>query len=70
MVDQRSDLGDIPGLIDDNHNVICGWNRLKILTITPSGSDQMSFDAFARGRNTRKGDMFLPIERVLQGIGQ
>jgi methionyl-tRNA formyltransferase len=70
VVDQKNDMGDIPGLIDDHFNVICGWNRLTILAVKPSGSDQMSFDAFARGRNTQKGDLFLPIERVLQGIGQ
>lgn len=69
VVDQKNTLGDIPGVVDENLNVICGWNRIKILGIKPAGSDAMSFEAFARGRNTQKGDMFLPIERVLQGIG-
>ena len=55
--------------MDDHLNVICGWNRLKIIEVKPAGSDKMSFEAFARGRNTQKGDLFLPIERVLQGIG-
>jgi methionyl-tRNA formyltransferase len=68
VVHQPNELGDIPGLLDDHLNVICGWDRLKILSITPSGSDSMTFEAFARGRNTQQGDMFLPIDRVLQGI--
>lgn len=70
VVDRHNELGDIPGVIDEDLNVVCGWNRLKIIGIKPAGSDQMSFEAFARGRTTQKGDLFLPIERVLQGIGQ
>lgn len=70
IVDQKNETGDVPGVIDENLNVICGWNRLKIFDIKPAGSDEMTFDAFARGRNTCQGDLFLPIERVLQGIGQ
>ncbi|NLW83841.1 MAG: methionyl-tRNA formyltransferase [Phycisphaerae bacterium] len=69
VIDQQNDIADIPGVLDDHFNVICGWNRLKILEVKPAGSDTMSFEAFARGRNTRKGDLFLPIDRVLQGIG-
>ena len=70
VIDQHNELGDIPGLIDDNLNVICGWDRLKILAIKPAGSDQMTFEAFARGRNSQTGDLFLPIDKVLQGILQ
>jgi methionyl-tRNA formyltransferase len=70
VVKQHNSIGDIPGMIDENLNVICGWDRLKILTIKPAGSDQMTFEAFARGRNSQKGDLFLPIEKVLQGILQ
>lgn len=69
VVDQKNELGDVPGMIDENLNVICGWGRLKILSLKPAGSDPMSFEAFANGRSTQKGDLFLPIERVLQGIG-
>lgn len=61
--------GDVPGRIDEDLNVICGAGRLRIAGIKPAGSGQMSFEAFARGRNSRPGDLFLPIERVLQGIG-
>ena len=57
-------------MLDDHLNVICGWNRLNIIDIKPAGSDKMSFEAFARGRNCQPGDLFLPIEKVLQGIVQ
>jgi len=69
VVEQKNDLGSTPGLIDDDLNVICGVNRLKILGLKPAGSDEMTFEAFARGRCTQKGDLFLPIDRVLQGVG-
>ena len=68
-VDQQNTPADVPGLLDESLNVICGAGRLRILDIKPAGSDTMTFEAFARGRNTKKGDLFLPIERVLQGIG-
>lgn len=70
VVEQANGLGDVPGAIDANLHVICGWNRLSLIDLKPSGSGQMAFDAFARGRAVQPGDLFLPIERVLQGIGQ
>jgi methionyl-tRNA formyltransferase len=68
-LEQANTPADIPGCLDEHLNVICGKDRLRILEIKPAGSDSMSFEAFARGRNTQPGDLFLPIERVLQGLG-
>lgn len=70
VVEKSNDMSDIHGMLDSHLHVVCGWNRLKIITIKPAGSDQMSFEAFARGRNSQQGDLFLPIEKVLQGITQ
>jgi len=68
-VERHNALADVPGRLDAQFNVICGQGRLRILEIKPAGSGAMTFEAFARGRNTQAGDLFLPIERVLQGLG-
>lgn len=50
------------GLLDVNLDIICGDGRLRILDLKPAGKTLMSFDAFARGREVKPGDLFLPIE--------
>ncbi len=50
------------GILDANLDVICGDGRLRILDLKPAGKTLMSFDAFARGREVKPGDLFLPIE--------
>jgi methionyl-tRNA formyltransferase len=45
-----------PGTFDENLNVICGKNALKILKIKPDGSGLMDFKDFINGRQTRPGD--------------
>jgi len=50
-----------PGTIDENLNVICGENALKIKQIKPSGSGLMNFRCFVNGRNTKPGDSFVKI---------
>lgn len=70
LLDKTNGLGDVPGMLDQQGNVICGWNRLKILRIKPAGADSMSFEQFCRGRNSRAGDLFLPMEQVLRDLGQ
>ena len=50
------------GVFDEDLNVICGKDRLKILKIKPSGSGLMDFKAFVNGRATSPGDLFMPIE--------
>jgi methionyl-tRNA formyltransferase len=46
----------LPGIFDDNLNVICGTNALKILKIKPAGSHIMDFKAFVNGHHTKPGD--------------
>ena len=55
--------GLAPGTLDENLEVICGANSLKITKITPAGSPLMSFKAFVNGRQTKPGDMFVAIDR-------
>ena len=57
------------GVIDENMNVICGTDSLKILQIIPAGSRLMDFEAFVNGRGTGSGDMFMPIDEVLKQNG-
>jgi methionyl-tRNA formyltransferase len=48
-----------PGTLDENLNVICGEDALKIIKIKPDGSGLMDFKDFINGRQTRPGDMFI-----------
>jgi methionyl-tRNA formyltransferase len=48
-----------PGTLDENLNVICGEDALKIVKIRPDGSTLMDFKDFVNGRRTRPGDMFI-----------
>ncbi|MHC4616499.1 MAG: methionyl-tRNA formyltransferase [Planctomycetota bacterium] len=50
------------GTIDENLNVICGKDALKVLRIKPAGSPVMDFGAFANGRQTRPGDLFTKVD--------
>lgn len=51
-----------PGNLDENLNVICGRDALKITKIKPASSPMMNFEDFANGRATAPGDLFLKIE--------
>lgn len=51
-----------PGTLDQNLNVICGQNALKIIKIKPQGSRLMQFSDFANGRQTQPGDIFTKID--------
>lgn len=51
------------GMLDENLNVVCGKDCLKILKIKPAGKSTMDFKAFANGRATEAGDLFLKIEK-------
>lgn len=53
----------LPGTLDENLNVICGQDTLKILKIKPTGSGLMDFKDFVNGRHTRPGDRFIKIEQ-------
>jgi methionyl-tRNA formyltransferase len=57
-----TNLANLPaGTFDSQLNVLCGRNALKIAKIKPDGSKLMSFRAFANGRATQPGDMFIKI---------
>lgn len=46
------------GSIDENLNIICGENALKITKIKPAGGKLMDFKDFVNGRNTKPCDLF------------
>jgi methionyl-tRNA formyltransferase len=49
------------GTLDENLNIICGEDALKITRIKPAGSPLMDFKDFANGRHTQPGDLFMKI---------
>ncbi|MHC4144075.1 MAG: methionyl-tRNA formyltransferase [Planctomycetota bacterium] len=51
------------GTLDENLNVICGENALKITRIKPSGSALMDFKDFTNGRQTQPGDSFGKLDK-------
>jgi methionyl-tRNA formyltransferase len=50
------------GTLDENLNVICGSDSLKILKIKPAGSPLMDFKDFTNGRQTQPSDKFTKID--------
>jgi methionyl-tRNA formyltransferase len=57
QVVQASNPARLPsGTFDENLNVICGEDALKIVKIKPDGSALMDFKDFVNGRQTRTGD--------------
>jgi len=51
------------GTLDENLNVICGQDALKIIKIKPNGSSLMDFKDFVNGRQTRPCDLFTKIDK-------
>ena len=51
------------GTLDEDLNIICGRDALKISRIKPAGSSLMDFRDFVNGRDTQPGDMFVKIEK-------
>ncbi|MFB0552348.1 MAG: methionyl-tRNA formyltransferase [Phycisphaerae bacterium] len=51
------------GTLDENLNVICGTDALKIIKIKPAGSPLMDFKSFTNGRQTLPGDLFIKIDK-------
>jgi hypothetical protein len=51
------------GTLDEDLNIICGQDALKITLIKPSGSALMDFTSFVNGRQTRPGDRFSQISQ-------
>jgi methionyl-tRNA formyltransferase len=63
-VAQDSNPADLPpGTLDENLNVICTQDALKITEIKPTGSHLMHFKDFVNGRHTCPGDRFIKIEQ-------
>ncbi len=56
------------GMLNDNLDVWCGKDAVRIEWIKPAGSDLMPFSAFANGRACQPGDLFLPLEKILKGV--
>jgi len=59
----QNTAGLSPGTLDENLEVICGTNGLKVAMIKPAGSPLMNFKAFVNGRQTKPGDMFVEIDK-------
>jgi len=63
QVVETSKPADLPaGTLDENLNVICGQDALKIVEIRPAGSRLMDFRDFVNGQQTRPGDLFVKTE--------
>ena len=48
----------LPGTVDENLDVICGKDALRIIKIKPAGGEVMSFRDFINGQRTAPGDLF------------
>lgn len=51
------------GTLDEDLNVICGENALRIEKVKPTGSRLMDFADFINGQHTKPGDTFTKIEK-------
>ena len=63
VVETSKPTGLSPGVLDDNLNITCGVDALKIKEIKPAGSPLMDFKSFANGRQTQPGDLFIKIDK-------
>ncbi|MFH1717251.1 MAG: methionyl-tRNA formyltransferase [Planctomycetota bacterium] len=63
VVETSNPEGLTAGTLDENLNIICGRNALKIKKIKPAGSPLMDFKDFTNGRQTQPGDLFAKIEK-------
>jgi methionyl-tRNA formyltransferase len=55
-----------PGTLDEDLNVVCGRDALRITKIKPAGRPLMDFKDFVNGRQTRPGDLFARIDNAGQ----
>jgi methionyl-tRNA formyltransferase len=63
VVETMSTTGLSAGTLDENLNVTCGNDALKIMQIKPAGSPLMDFKDFINGRQTQPGDLFIKIDK-------
>ncbi len=62
VVQSSNPEGLTSGMLDENLNVICGENALKITKLQPADGHLMDFEDFTHGRDTCPGDLFMQIE--------
>jgi len=62
-VETSNPEGLAAGTLDENLDINCGENALKITRIKPAGSPLMDFKDFANGRQTQPGDLFTKISK-------
>ncbi len=63
VVETSNTPGLSAGTLDENLNVTCGKDALKIAQIKPAGSPLMNFKDFSNGRQTQPGDLFIKIDK-------
>jgi methionyl-tRNA formyltransferase len=63
VTETSNPLGSSTGTLDENLNIICGTNALKIKKIKPASSPLMDFKDFTNGRQTKPGDSFTKIDK-------
>ena len=61
LVKSSNPAGLPPGTLDENLNIVCGQDSLKITKIKPSGRALMGFKDFVNGQATQPGDLFMKI---------
>ena len=49
------------GVLDEDLNIICGCDSLKILKLKPAGKALMNFSDFVNGSRTQAGDVFRKV---------
>jgi methionyl-tRNA formyltransferase len=64
VADPSGDRSLVPGLLDENLNVVCGDGVLRLKELKPAGGHLMDFQSFVNGRGTGKGDLFMPIDEI------
>jgi len=52
-----------PGILDNDLNITCGKNALKVTQVKPAGGSLMAFADFVNGRSTQAGDLFMKIDK-------
>ena len=62
VIGSATGIQDKVGLLDENLNVICGRDALKIDKLKPAGGGLMDFKSFVNGRDVCPGDRFIRIE--------
>jgi methionyl-tRNA formyltransferase len=63
VVNIMSTTGLSAGAVDENLNVVCGYDALQIIKIKPAGSPLMDYKDFINGRKTQPGDLFIKIDQ-------